>query len=146
MPIYAFILIYAFISIYTENTFSVNSLWISSCRKMKETAYNFIMRTDTGKNKYGLPAGKVRRTENMLLKIAPEADIPDILPCIRLTGKSHIEIENHRGVLEFGSSLIRIYTVLGILKLTGEGLEMRLADRETLVCDGKIRMIEYENL
>ena len=118
----------------------------SACRNIKRAAYNPIMRTDTEKNKYGLPAGKMSRTENMLLKLNAEADIPSLIPCIRLTGKTHAEIENHRGVLEFGSSIIRIYTVLGIVKLTGEGLEMRLADRETLVCDGKIRMIEYENL
>ena len=117
----------------------------ADCLKIKCAAYNFIMRSDTEKSKNDLPKGKLSRKVNILLKFAPGADIPDLIPCIRLTGKNHAEIENHKGVLEFGSSLIRIYTTLGILKLSGEDLEMRLADRETLVCDGKIRMIEYEN-
>lgn len=104
------------------------------------------MKVNAKKAKPGIPEKKLSRTENMFLKLDPEGNISDYTPCIRLTGRSHIEIEKHKGVLEFGSETVRVYTALGIVKLTGEGLKIRLADRETVVCDGKIRIIEYETI
>lgn len=103
------------------------------------------MKANARKSKKGARAGKTGRTENIYLRLDPEGRIFDYTPLIRLTGQSHAEIERHKGVLEFGNEVVRIYTALGIVKLTGENLKIRLADRETVVCDGKIRIIEYEN-
>ena len=73
----------------------------------------------------------------------PEGTAPRF-PCFRLLGDAHLEVENHKGVLEFGDSLVRLYTEIGILRVTGERLEIRNADRESVLIDGVIASVEYE--
>lgn len=65
-------------------------------------------------------------------------------PCLRLSGNERLEVENHRGVLELTRTRIRLYTSLGILRVSGNCLEMRECGRETALIDGRICAVEYE--
>ena len=65
-------------------------------------------------------------------------------PCIRLLGTGSLSVENHKGVLELGRKTVRLYTTLGVLRITGEELDVKLADRETVNLTGLIKSVEYE--
>lgn len=65
-------------------------------------------------------------------------------PYVRMYGANKLWVENHKGVLELGRRTIRLYTSLGVLRITGEELDVLLADRETVHCEGIIKSVEYE--
>lgn len=67
-----------------------------------------------------------------------------MLPCVSLYGDDHVAIENHGGILEVKRSVIRLYTALGVLRISGSELEIRNADRENMLIHGRISAIEYE--
>ncbi len=65
--------------------------------------------------------------------------------CVRWWGRELMEVENHGGVLEFTNECIRLYSKLGILRIEGKKLDIRLADSESVIVDGSIDSISYEN-
>lgn len=105
----------------------------------------YISMSDDVKN--GVATGSKPSRMNayrLLSKLDLPEDSTGAVPCLRMMGRDHLLVENHRGVLEFGSRTVRLYTSIGILKISGEMLSIRLADRESVVCDGKIDCIEFE--
>ncbi len=75
-------------------------------------------------------------------------DIPkDVLldlPKITMIGDIQIYIENHKGIIEYTSNLVRISTALGQLVLIGEGLILRNIGLEDIYLDGRIEEIKFE--
>ena len=67
-------------------------------------------------------------------------------PCIRWWGGELMEVENHCGVLEFTQNCIRLYSKLGILRIEGRNMDIRLADCESVIIYGEICGLFYENL
>lgn len=65
--------------------------------------------------------------------------------CIRWWGKELLEVENHGGVLEFTDKCIRLYSKLGIIRIEGKGIDIRLADSESVIINGLIESISYES-
>ena len=89
------------------------------------------MRNETECKKYRMS----KATGALLTKLdLPEGTL-DNVPCIRIFGRNTAEIENHRGVLEFSDSKVRLHTALGIC----------CADKQTVVCTGEIAAVEYES-
>lgn len=64
------------------------------------------------------------------------------LPRIVVSGNQQVVIENHRGVIEYEPSVIRVGTKLGELKITGAELVLVSVFKEELVITGKIGRIE----
>lgn len=89
-------------------------------------------------------AKRTRRSGELLRSLSLPESTSESFPCIKLIGDAHVEIENHKGVLELTQNAIRLYTRLGILRVTGSLLEVRNADHESLLIDGCICGIEYE--
>ncbi|GEM_PF-262835 len=85
-----------------------------------------------------------RRGELMRIADLPETSAASV-PCLRLAGDEVLEIENYRGVLELTDSVIRLYTGLGILRITGKCLMIRNADGDKLLAEGRICSILFEN-
>ena len=85
-----------------------------------------------------------RRRGELLRSFSLPESTSGSFPCVKLIGDAHIEIENHKGILELTQNLIRLHTVLGILRISGSGLEIRNADRECLLIDGCICGVVYE--
>ena len=65
-------------------------------------------------------------------------------PRVTLLADLHAEIENHMGVLELAERVIRLKTAIGILRIEGERLEIRSAERESMLIDGKIVSVCFE--
>ena len=64
------------------------------------------------------------------------------LPKIIVSGNQQLVIENHRGIIEYEPSVIRVGTKLGELKITGSELALISVLKEQLIITGKIGQIE----
>lgn len=64
------------------------------------------------------------------------------LPRITILGDIQVVVENHRGIIEYTTELVRIGTSIGELRLTGAGLALRTILPEEIAIDGKIRSVE----
>lgn len=64
-------------------------------------------------------------------------------PLIELYGKSKIRIENHRGIVQYNSQIIKLNTILGTLQITGENLEMTSLVTEEMYITGQIESVSY---
>lgn len=64
-------------------------------------------------------------------------------PVIKIIGNNEIYIENHKGILEYGTSRIRINTVLGILVIEGYNFEISEINQEDIKIMGYTQVIEF---
>lgn len=64
------------------------------------------------------------------------------LPKITIIGNLKVEITNHKGIIEYKNEIIRINTNIGVLKITGESLEIKNIFIEEINIDGNIEKIE----
>ncbi|SCC43259.1 sporulation protein YqfC [Priestia flexa] len=71
------------------------------------------------------------------------ADVLMDLPRITLVGQIHIYIENHKGLLAFSDTEIRVLLKQGQMLVRGEGLVIKVILPEELVLEGKINQVLY---
>lgn len=64
-------------------------------------------------------------------------------PLIELYGKSKVRIENHKGIVQYNTQIIKLNTALGTLQIIGENLEMTSLVTEEIYIIGKIESISY---
>lgn len=78
--------------------------------------------------------------------IAERFDLPagivSGLPRIEIVGGRQITIERHKGLIEYSRGEIAVNTVKSILRIRGEGLEIRAMTSEILVISGTIHCVE----
>ena len=88
------------------------------------------------------------RREGLLEKTARVLDLPgDVvagLPRIELTGDRELRMENHRGILDYGSGEIHISGGRLAVRVLGEDLELRAMNGTELLITGHIRAVEVE--
>ncbi len=80
-------------------------------------------------------------SENMELP----ADVMMDLPRITMIGQIHIYIENHRGLLTFSDTEIRLMLKQGQLLVKGESFVIRTILPEEILLEGKISQVLYLN-
>ncbi len=87
------------------------------------------------------------RKSNVLKKAADFFDIPGEiitgLPIIEIHGMGKIRIENHKGLIEYGSDKIEINGGKAIIRITGSGLKIRAMNADVLVISGDIFGLEF---
>lgn len=80
-------------------------------------------------------------------KLADFLDIPlDTMidwPRMTISGNKNLSIVNHRGVIEYDQTLVRINTRFGELKISGTGLMIVSAVKEEIIVEGKITQLEW---
>ncbi|EYE88120.1 sporulation protein YqfC [Fervidicella metallireducens AeB] len=64
-------------------------------------------------------------------------------PVIKIIGNNEIYIENHKGILEYGTNRIRINTVLGVLVIEGYNFEISEINQEDIKITGFTEAIEF---
>ena len=71
---------------------------------------------------------------------------PEAAGEIRLTlsGKMHLCIEHHRGLLEYTGECIVVGCAKGSIRIIGEGLFLKAMEKECLVIAGRIISIDLE--
>lgn len=71
-------------------------------------------------------------------------DVAMDLPRVSVCGDREIFIENHKGLLEYTDTDIRIKMRDGIIHISGDGLRIIVMEYERMVIDGRFRCVEYE--
>ena len=88
------------------------------------------------------------KKEGLLEKTAEVFDLPgDVvagLPRVELLGDRQLRMENHRGILAYGSDEIHISGGKLIVKVRGTNLELRAMNASQLLITGAIRAVELE--
>jgi sporulation protein YqfC len=78
-------------------------------------------------------------TNNMELP----ADVMMDLPRITMIGQIHIYIENHRGLITFSDTEIRLLLKQGQLLVKGNSFVIRTILPEEILLEGKIHQVMY---
>ena len=86
------------------------------------------------------------RKERLLERTAEALELPgDVvagLPRIELTGDRELRMENHRGILAYGSDEIQIAGGRLVVKVRGENLELLAMNAGELLITGALRGVE----
>lgn len=89
----------------------------------------------------------MERKESLLEKTSAALDIPgDILtglPRVELLGDRELRMENHKGILAYGSEEIHISGGKLVVRVRGSGLELRAMDPAQLLITGQIAAVEF---
>ncbi|MHC6179126.1 sporulation protein YqfC [Clostridium sp. JNZ X4-2] len=85
---------------------------------------------------------------NTKQNIADKLDLPrDIIlnmPQIKVMGNNEIIIENHKGIILFEDSQIKINSGIGLISIYGSKFEVLFIGGSTITVGGKFKSIVYE--
>lgn len=70
-------------------------------------------------------------------------DIVLDLPRITLVGSQQLVLENHRGIIEYSPTRVRLALAQGELAVTGADLALVSLSEEEVIVTGNIRAIEF---
>lgn len=70
-------------------------------------------------------------------------DIMLDLPKVTLIGNLQLYIENHKGIIEYGSLRIRVNTNAGILRILGKNMVIKTIVTEEIIIVGEIESVEF---
>ena len=91
---------------------------------------------------------KPKRRESLVERASEFFDLPGSvvsnMPKIEISGGRLIFIENHRGVLEYSREQIAVNTVKSIIRIRGEGLEIKGMTANELLISGSFYGIDFE--
>ena len=86
------------------------------------------------------------KKEGLLERTAEALELPgDVvagLPRVELTGDRELRMENHRGILAYGSQEIQISGGRLVVKVRGEDLELRAMNAGELLITGTLRGVD----
>lgn len=87
------------------------------------------------------------KKEGLLERTAQVFDIPGEaagLPRVELTGRHELRMSNHQGILAYGQEEIIVSGGRLIVKIKGEGLDLRAMTAEELLITGTVLSVELE--
>ncbi len=91
--------------------------------------------------------GSKPHKEKILERTAALFDIPGQvmgLPVVELTGTGQLRMENHRGILAYGENEILVSGGGVLIRVRGEGLELKAMTAGELLITGTVRCVELE--
>ncbi|MGE5415225.1 MAG: sporulation protein YqfC [Acidobacteriota bacterium] len=65
------------------------------------------------------------------------------LPRITIVGQRELALENHKGIIEYGTEQIKINLARGYLEIDGEALELKFIMQDELSIVGKINALRF---
>lgn len=87
------------------------------------------------------------KKSNIKSRISDSLELPKEvtlnIPIIKVTGENDIYIENHKGIVEYSSEILRINSEIGIIKITGKNLFIKEINKEELFIIGDVNIIEF---
>ena len=90
---------------------------------------------------------KEARIDRVKTNISDVLEIPkDILldlPKITFIGNLQVNIENHKGIIEYSNETIRVKMKDGIIKVLGMDLIIKTIISEEIIISGKIASIDF---
>ena len=64
------------------------------------------------------------------------------IPLVEIAGDHRVLIENHRGIMEYGTKAIRVKVKYGYICVCGSGLELARMNRGQLVISGHVDAVQ----
>lgn len=80
--------------------------------------------------------------QNLLYRSDFPAEILSAIPVVEIKGQSEAVILNHRGILSYLDSEIRVASKLGPIRICGTGLMVHRMTRERIVLQGTVLRVE----
>ena len=71
------------------------------------------------------------------------ADIVLDLPKLTITGRNQLYLENHKGIIEYSTSRLRINLSRGYLEINGEKLEIQALMPDEMKVTGEVHSVRY---
>ncbi len=71
------------------------------------------------------------------------ADVVLDLPKLTITGRNELYLENHKGIIEYSTSRMRVNLSRGYLEINGERLEIQALMPDEMKVIGEINSIRY---
>lgn len=89
----------------------------------------------------------MKKTQEIKKGLAEILELPqDIIldiPKITMVGNLQIYIENHKGIIEYTKSRIRINSKSGILRIIGNNLVLKSILTDEIIIIGEIQEVEF---
>jgi sporulation protein YqfC len=89
-----------------------------------------------------------RNKKNNLLVLANLLELPDDivldLPRMTMLGNKQLLVENHKGIIEYSTALVRIKLSQGTLIIHGEQLSLGNLQQEQILVEGIIKLVQYD--
>lgn len=82
--------------------------------------------------------------EKLLNKLDFPSDISMDLPKIVVVGNREITIENHRGIIAFESSMVKINSRIGTITISGRNFEILFIGETSMTISGRFEGVSYE--
>ena len=82
--------------------------------------------------------------EKILNKLEFPSDISMDLPKIIVVGNREITIENHRGIIAFERSMVKINSRIGAITIHGSNFEILFIGETRMTISGKFKGVSYE--
>ncbi|MCX7694554.1 MAG: sporulation protein YqfC [Caloramator sp.] len=80
-------------------------------------------------------------------KISESLELPKEIilniPSIKILGNDELQIENHKGIVEYSTDVVRLRSSIGIIKIEGENFIIKEINPELVVLTGKIKNLEF---
>lgn len=84
------------------------------------------------------------RAEELADRLDMPADICAQSAKITVNGRRHLMIENHRGIISYGSELIEIDCGAMKVNVRGDDLQLGAMDKNDMLISGRLLVIELE--
>lgn len=65
------------------------------------------------------------------------------LPKLTVIGRTEIYLENHRGIIEYSLTRIRIGLIRGFMQIEGQDLEIKVLLPDEMSLTGEVHLIRY---
>lgn len=82
--------------------------------------------------------------ENAAEKLDLPRDMILDIPKIIITGNNEIIIENHKGIIVFQETEIKVNSTVGAISIIGKNLEILFIGGSTIILGGKFKGVDYE--
>lgn len=83
-------------------------------------------------------------SENLSEKLSVPQETLGEVPLVQLHGKRTVCIENHRGILEYTDTLVKVSVKRGTIAVVGSRMEIARMTRRLLEIRGCIQRVELE--
>lgn len=72
-------------------------------------------------------------------------DFPEelVYPQVIVSGNRSVTVQNYKGLIEYGETVLRINTALFIIRMEGKGFTIKTMDDDELVITGVVEKMEY---
>jgi len=101
-----------------------------------------------GINIYGIEVLPVKKIKELPVELADRLALPEdaLLGSAKLTvtGGRRVLVENHRGVLDYGSERVVISAGRSKLHINGTDLRLSAMNKQELLISGRIQSVEWE--